>query len=75
MIHFSGLSLFWCAMTVFLSAIRLIFYLFNVYFSVCRATYLIILGAWAFLGRVGRAVVWKQCFSMIFRSKFMLFSV
>ena len=33
----------------------------------CRGTYLIILGAWAFLGRVGGAVVWKHCFSMIFK--------
>ena len=65
---------FTCAMTFVLSGIRLIFYLFSV-FSVCRGTDLIVLEAWAFLGRVGRAVVWKHCFSMIFTSKLMVFGV
>ena len=72
-ICFDLVAFFWRVMRVFLSGIRRILYLFNVFFSVCRITYLIILGAWAFLGRVGRLVMWKQCFSMTFRSKLMLF--
>ena len=59
---------------LFFSSFRLIFYLFSV-FSVWRGTFLIILGAWAFLGRMGRPVVWKQCFSRIFMSESMVFRV
>ena len=73
MIHSSGMGLS-RALLPFFSSIRLIFYLFSV-FSLGKSVFLIILGAWAFLGRMGRPVVWKQCFSMIFMSKSMVFRV
>ena len=49
-------------------------FMFSV-FSVGKGAFLIILGAWAFLGRLGRPVVWKHCFSKMFMSKSMVFGV
>jgi len=59
---------------LFFSSFRLIFYLFSV-LSLGKSAFLILLGAWAFLGRMGRPVVWKQCFSRIVMSKSMVYGV
>ena len=74
LIHFSGLGLSRALLPFFFSSMRLILYLFSV-FSLGKSAILIILGAWAFLGRMGRPVVWKQCFSWIFISKSMVFGL
>ena len=74
LIHFSGLGLSRALLPDFLQVFDS-FSICLVFFSLGKSANLIILGAWAFLGRMGRPVVWKQCFSWIFISKSMVFGL
>ena len=59
LIHFSGLGLSRALLPFFMK----------------YSTHFLFFRTWAFLGRMGRPVVWKQCFSRIFMSKSMVFGV